>query len=166
MSWQTILRNFFMPRPDRRFWLRLVTVTLAAWVFFGWICRPMRIRGASMEPHWRDGGFTCCWRPRFWFRPPRRGDVVMIRFAGERVMLLKRVVASGGETVEFRAGKLLVDGRPLAEPYLAGPCQWELPQRTVAPGKLYVIGDNRTMPMAEHQFGEVHPGRVAGGPLW
>jgi signal peptidase I len=165
-GWSEAAWGFFVPRIDRRFLLRLTVLAAAAWGFFGGICRPMRIQGASMEPAWHDGGVTFCWRPRFWFRAPRRGDVVMIRFAGERVMLLKRVVALGGETVAFQGGTLLVDGKPLDEPYVRRPCAWDMPPRAVGAGKLYVVGDNREMLLELHQFGEVHPGRIVGGPLW
>jgi signal peptidase I len=165
-GWRDLATGFLLPRMDRRFLVRLAILTAVAWVFFGWICRPMWIHGGSMEPSWHDGGFTFCWRPRFWFRAPRRGDVVMIRYAGERVMLLKRVVALGGETVAFQGGTLLIDGKPLDEPYVRRPCAWDMPPRAVGAGKLYVVGDNRDMLLELHQFGEVHPGRIIGGPLW
>lgn len=165
-GWSEVAWRFFFPRLDRRFLVRLAVMIAAAWGFFGGICRPMSIHGASMEPNWRDGSLTCCWRPRFWFRMPRRGEVVMIRFAGERVMLLKRIVAVGGETVAFQNGRLLINGQAQDEPYLRNPCQWELPPRVVGAGQLYVVGDNREMPLEAHQFGEVHPGRIVGGPLW
>ncbi len=160
------IRGFFFPRLDRWFLVRVAVVGAVAWGFFGGVCRPMRIHGTSMEPSWADGGFTFCWRPAYWFRAPQRGDVVMIRFAGERVMLLKRVVALGGETVAFRDGLLLVDGEPLTEPYVQAPCDWQMEPRTVGVGRLYVVGDNRAMPIDRHQLGEVHPGRIVGAPTW
>ncbi|MBL8590147.1 MAG: signal peptidase I [Methylobacteriaceae bacterium] len=42
---------------------------------------------------------------------PRRGDVVALRAPGrDDVVYLKRVVAFAGETVEMRAGRLVIDG--------------------------------------------------------
>lgn len=160
------LRRFFLPRMNRRFFIRLLLVACAAALVFTQVLIPLRIDGRSMEPTYRDGGFTFCWRQRFLFVEPGHGDVVAIRFVGRRVMLLKRVVALAGETVEFRHGLLLVNGRPVDEPYVAGPSDWELKARRVEPGKVYVVGDNRGVPMAGHRFGQVAKNRIVGGTLW
>ncbi len=96
---------------------------------------------------------------------PNRGDVVALRLAGRKVMLLKRVVALSGETVEFRNGRLLVNGRQVNEPYVQLNAGWNLSLRTVGPGKLYVVGDNRGVPMQQHLFGQVDMNRIVGGVL-
>jgi len=61
-----------------------------------------------MEPTYHDGGVNFCWRLRYLSSEPKKRDVVAVRFAGNKVMLLKRVIALEGEQVEFRNGKLFV----------------------------------------------------------
>jgi signal peptidase I len=80
-----------------------------------------------MDPTYRDRSFTFCWRLQYLFSPPERFDVVTVRFSGRRVMLLKRVVALPGETVEFREGVLYVDGNLIEEPYVHHRSDWGLP---------------------------------------
>lgn len=160
------LRSFFLPKLDKRFFVRLCLVALGAYLIFGFLIRPAWVRGESMEPTYHDGGINFCWRFRYAFSKPRSGDVVMIRYAGEHVMLFKRVVAVAGETVEFRDGQLYVNGVRRAEPYVKTACDWNLPPREVKPGHVYVIGDNRDMPMRYHRFGQTRVDRIAGGPLW
>lgn len=92
--------------------------------------------------------------------------MVVVRFAGSKVMLLKRVVGLEGEQIEFRHGKLLVDGDPLEEPYVVYPCNWNLPPRKVDKGCVYVVGDNRGMPIENHYFGQASMERIMGGPVW
>lgn len=70
--------------------------------------------------------------------------------------LVKRVIATGGQTVQCRADTgLTVDGKPLKEPYLKPatmmadpsvyPCLGsEFGPVTVPAGRLWVMGDNRT----------------------
>ena len=70
--------------------------------------------------------------------------------------LVKRVIAVGGQTVQCRADTgLTVNGKPLKEPYLdpntmmadpsVYPCLGsEIGPVTVPPGRLWVMGDNRT----------------------
>jgi len=119
-----------------------------------------------MEPTYHDGGVNFCWRLRYLFSEPKRFDVVAVRFAGIKVMLLKRVVAREGEQVEFRDGKLFIDGQEIEEFYIRYPCNWNLPPRRVEKDCVYVVGDNRNMPIENHHFGQTSKNRVMGGPLW
>ncbi|MEV4721285.1 signal peptidase I [Micromonospora noduli] len=92
----------------------------------------------------------------------RRGDVVLIRSPGglwgdRKVPLLKRVVAVGGETIACcdTAGKVTVDGRPLAEPYVAEDASLNEPPNadycgprrfaavTVPADSVFLMGDSR-----------------------
>jgi signal peptidase I len=81
-------------------------------------------------------------------------------------MLLKRVVGVEGERIEFRDGNLFVDGSEVNEPYVRYPCDWSLPPRRVEEGHVYVVGDNRNVDLAQHDFGQVSVDRIIGGPLW
>lgn len=81
-------------------------------------------------------------------------------------MLLKRIVALEGQTVEFRQGTLFVDGERAEEPYVHFKCDWTLEQRKVEPGNVYVVGDNRSVSMDVHVFGQVARTRIEGVPLW
>ena len=159
------VREFFFPRLTRSFFLRAAGVALTAVVVFHWLLIPCVIDGASMVPTYPEHGFTFCWKGRYWFSSPQRGDVVIVRYAG-RVFYLKRVVALAGDTVEFRNGRLLVNGEVQREPYVRYICDWYLPKRTVEPGHCYVVGDNRSQPMREHRFGSVATQRIVGAPLF
>ncbi len=159
-------RQIFFPPLTRRFLIRVFLVALFAYLFFGYVCIPIRIQGTSMEPTYRDGGFNFCWKLHSLFSKTKRHDVVSVRFAGNRVMLLKRVVALEGEQVEFREGRLFINGQPLDEPYVVYPCNWNLPPRRVEKNSVYVIGDNRSMPIENHYFGQTSQRRIIGVPLW
>jgi signal peptidase I len=92
--------------------------------------------------------------------------VVAVRFAGSKIMLLKRVVALEGERVEFRHGKLFLNEKEMGEPYVRYPCQWNLPPRQVEKDHVYIVGDNRNMAIENHLFGQTTMKRIIGGPLW
>lgn len=158
-------KHFLFPDTKKSL-LRALLLIALAYAFFRWICLPVIISGGSMEPTYAAHGFNFCWRPAYLFSSPQKGDVVMLRMAGQEVMLLKRILAFPGETVEFRKGKLYVNGAPVDEPYVKSPCDWELSPRTVDEGKVYVIGDNRGMSIDGHKFGQTEIKRIAGKPLW
>ncbi len=116
-----------------------------------------------MAPTYTAPGFAFVWTGS---KDPARGDVVALRWEGRRKMLLKRVLAFEGETVSFSNGVCLVDGAALDEPYVAYNAGWNLPPRTVEPGCLYVMGDNRGVDPALHVGGEIARCRIVGKPLW
>ena len=162
---KNLLHRFLLPELNRFFLLRVLALILATVLIFTQVLLPLRIEGQSMEPTYTHG-FNFCWRGRYLFSSPQRGDVVLIRFAGHRVLLLKRIVALAGDTVAFAHGVLLVNGRPVNEPYVRFRADWNLEPRTVEPGKVYVVGDNRGVPMNRHHFGQVEQQRIVGGLLW
>ena len=47
---------------------------------------------------------------------PARGDIVVFDSPVDGIRLIKRVVAIGGDRVEVRGGRVLIDGQPLAVP--------------------------------------------------
>jgi signal peptidase I len=149
-----------------RFLIRICLVAILACLFFGYVLIPIRIQGTSMEPTYRNGGSNFCWKLHYLFSELKRHDVVAVRFAGNKVMLLKRVVALEGEQIEFKDGRLFVDEKELSEPYVVYPCNWNLPPRRVEKGCVYVVGDNRSMPLEQHYFGQTTIKRVIGVPLW
>lgn len=76
-------------------------------------------------------------------RPLRRGDIVVVDSDELERVIVKRVVGLPGEHVVIdRDGRVLVDGRILAEPFVAHPGG---PSGTfdVAAGHLLLLGDNR-----------------------
>lgn len=79
---------------------------------------------------------------------------------------MKRVVALEGDTVEFRSGKLVVNGKQFREPYVKYPCNWELSCRKVKTNHVYLVGDNRNVPMEQHDFGQTLGNRIVGAPIW
>jgi len=161
----SFLRQFVFPTINRRFLVRLSAVCLISYLVFGFLLLPLRIQGRSMEPTYHDGSFAFCWRPMYFFSPPKRFDVVAVRFAGRHVMLLKRIVALPGETLEYQQGKLYINGQLVKEPHVRLTSQWNLSARTVKPGNVYIIGDNRSLSMQRHTIGQVRMERIVGGVI-
>ncbi len=158
--------NFFFPELTRPYLVRILVTALIAVCVFKFILIPIRITGSSMEPAYKNGGFNFCFKLRYLFKNPERFDVVGIRMTGEKVILLKRVVAAQGEVVEIKHGVLYINGTKTDEPHLKYPSDWNLTPRKVKPNHVYVIGDNRSVPMSVHSFGQTPMTRIAGGPLW
>ena len=162
--------------PRRPHWLQIVTIgrnpqtTLVRIVIlvalcvvvFHFILLPVRVDGISMEPTYNDHSINFVNRLAFLWRPPRRGDIVAVRYAGIHLMLMKRIVGLPGETIAFDHGRVLINGRPLDEPYEKWKSDWTLPPEQIATNEYFVVGDNRTMPPQDHTFGRVNEDRIVG----
>lgn len=127
--------------------------------------RPLIVRGISMEPTIRDGTIRLARMQEFRHLPPPRGAIVVIALPGGKTFYAKRVVGLPGEAVAFVHGSLMVNGRPIEEPYLANPGTWDAPQVQLGDNEYYVVGDNRSMPIDEQVAGVVNIRHIKGG-LW
>jgi signal peptidase I len=160
-----MFEDFFFPKLDWKFGLRLFFTGAAVWGICYFFFMPCFINGRSMEPTYDSIGFNFCNKMRFKKNPATYGDVVILRYVGKRYYL-KRIVALSGDIVEFRNGQLYRNDRKITEDYVKFPCDWNMKPVKVADNKVFVIGDNRSMPIEQHQFGMISEKRIAGAPLW
>src|SRR5689334_11027740 len=109
--WQAVLWG----RRPRRTAIRIVVIVIVSFVVFKLILIPIRVDGPSMLPTYHTGQVNFVNRLVYLFREPRRGDVVGIRLSGRHIMYMKRIIGLPGETVEFRDGRVYINGKLLDE---------------------------------------------------
>ncbi len=116
-----------------------------------------RVDGLSMEPSLEDNQRIIMEKVSYRFRPPRRGDIVVISRPERRYSypLIKRVIALPGETVEIHDGAVYIDGERLEEPYLDQNTTGRYPPSLVPEGHVFVLGDNRGSSNDSRAFGMV-----------
>jgi signal peptidase I len=158
----SLVQRLLFGRHPRRTVVRIIVLATVSVVTFGWLLTPIRVRGISMEPNYRDGALNLVNRAMFRIRDPARGDVVAIRLAGPSVLYVKRIIALPTERVAIVHGVVEVNGVPLPEPYVQKRGPWDVPEVTVGPREYFVIGDNRGMRVADHDFGRVDARRILG----
>lgn len=107
-----------------------------------------KVVGPSMRETLQDGDLLLTLRP--WIAGEiSRGDVVVVReesFSAKPI--IKRVIATEGQTVEidFETGLVTVDGMILNETYIRGRTtrdEGTVFPYTVPAGELFLLGDNR-----------------------
>ena len=158
----SLARRLIFGRHPRRTFVRIVVLAVISIVTFGWVLTPIRVHGISMDPTYREGALNLVNRLAFVGRAPSRGDVIAIRLAGPHVLYVKRVIALPGERVAFVDGVVQIDGVPFVEPYVRKRQPWNVPEVTVGPREYFVVGDNRGMRVADHDFGRVDTRRILG----
>lgn len=120
------------------------------------------VKGNSMEPTLHDGEIVLYVRisPQY-----QKGDVVSVRIPdGE--YYVKRIIATEGDTIDLKDGRVYVNDEPLDEPYIKGET---LPQEgtvrypfTVKEDQIFVMGDNRETSMDSRSFGVVGTRQIKG----
>lgn len=111
----------------------------------------------------------------YYFDTPKQGQIVTFNGTKEEEgqMLIKRVIAVGGQTVDLRDGAVYVDGEKLDEPYTEGKQSKPLSNSNgitypykVPEGEIWVMGDNRTNSLDSRVFGSVPVENVTGHAFW
>ncbi len=152
----------------------LAAVFLALFLRF-FVLNILYIPTDNMEPNLIRGDFVMGWRlsygfplplmkgERLNFKVPKRGDVIAFRFPGdEEQLLIRRVIALPGETVEIREGRVIVNNKEFGytgvseaqwtESGFEGKVKYPITPNprlsmeivTVPKGSLFVLSDNRT----------------------
>lgn len=126
--------------------------------------RAYSIPTGSMAPTLRSGDRVAVEANTL--QPPRRGEVWVFH-PSEAVFppgteLVKRVIGLPGETISVADGKVLIDGKPLPEPYLAGPTPYAMTPVTLGPGDYFLLGDARGASNDSHLWGPVGLDRFVG----
>ena len=124
---------------------RLLSIALALLIAIGmgfairtWLFSAVHIAGTSMGSTLRSGDIALVTR---FERNPSRGDVMECTFTGRSGSYVKRVIGLPGDTVEFIGGALVLNGRPLSEPYVTS--ETDDMRITLGPNEYFVLGDNR-----------------------
>jgi signal peptidase I len=131
-------------------WIRDICIAaLIAFVVLV-LFKPIIIQQHSMEPNFNSGDYVIAFKQAYKLAgEPERGDVIVFHSElkdskGNNKNLIKRVIATGGETVEIRGGYVYVNGEMLDEPYvLEQGMSGEMDKVVVPEGYLFCCGDNR-----------------------
>lgn len=130
-------------------WMQaLVCSVLTVVVVFTFVIRLIGVDGISMQPTLQDGDRLLVLNSLL-YSDYQYGDVVVLRKASFlEEPIVKRVIATEGQTVEidFDAGVVYVDGVPLREDYINDLTFLEEGTEfplTVPAGSIFVMGDNR-----------------------
>jgi len=159
-------------------WL-LETALLVALAFIlaqgikAYVVQPFVIPSGSMLPTIQLGDRVIAEKLTYRFsHPPRKGDIVV--FANPQrnpPILIKRVVASSGQSVDLKDGVVYVDGQAIDEPYTYGKPTLPLNPAieypfTVPDGYLWLMGDNRPNSGDSREIGPVALSAVKGRAMW
>lgn len=146
-------------------WFLLAVATVV--LLRGNVITPLRVASDSMSPTLQSHDAVLVDRLDTGTGQIRRNDLVVFHSPQGGELLLKRVVAIGGDVVAIRDSLLYVNDKEVREPYVDhdaidgsyfGPV-------TVQSGDLFLLGDNRANSIDSRSFGSVPYDLVLGRVL-
>ncbi|HEX3429192.1 MAG TPA: signal peptidase I [Candidatus Limnocylindrales bacterium] len=155
------------------------TLVLTLIIFFviqTFVAQPYRVQQVSMERTLEPDQYVLVDKLTPRFDTYKRGDIVVFNPPANWVQAqgqpyIKRVIGIGGDKIELKDGKVLVNGTPLLEQAyvyqedggsqptdaLIGVGSWVVPQ-----GQLFLMGDHRSNSADSREFGPVDITAVIG----
>lgn len=129
-----------------------------------WVIEPLWVSSPSMEPTIPEGSIVLLYR----HGDPAAGSLVSFANPVGPGIVLKRVVALGGQTVAIEDARLYIDGTAVPESFVDysridgtyfGPI-------TVPAGHVFVMGDNRAGSIDSREFGPLPLDDIQATVLW
>jgi signal peptidase I len=163
----------FRPRRGSRWIIEwAVVLVVAVLVAFGirtFAVQTFFIPSASMEPTLMIGDRILVDKISYHLHPVHRGDIVVFATppgedAGPNVKdLVKRVIGLPGETISSAGGQVVINGKPLKEPWLPpGTVTVGITTQKIPAGEYFVMGDNRSDSQDSRFFGPIHQSLIVG----
>lgn len=151
-------------------WLKSIAFALIVVILLNlFVFNLSTVKGHSMEPTLLEKEWLFVNKFSYWIWDPERGDVVILKDPDmqslERQYLVKRVVATAGDRVEVRTGKLYVNGEAVDEPYTDIKIEdGDIGPVVVPDGHYFVMGDNRHQKASKdsRSFGAVPKTNIQG----
>ena len=127
----------------------IVLICLVAYIAVFGVCR---LHDESMSPSVKDGDLVAFYRLDKEYAVQ---DAIVIRQEGE--LVVRRVVAVAGDTVDFKDGRLVLNGIPQAESYAFGSTEQFTTgvtfPLTVPKDEVFLLGDAREQAKDSRLYG-------------
>ncbi len=127
--------------------------------FHTFVAEVRYIPSESMTPTLQVGDRIIVEKLSYRLRSPQRGDIVVfsatpeLRSQNLKDDLIKRIIGLPGDTIVIQSGKLFVNGKPITEPYLQDPPNYDYGPAKVPQNQYFVLGDNRNHSYDSHLWG-------------
>lgn len=124
----------------------LISAAIVAFIYFFVAVFPL-VPSASMNPTIAPGERVVVEKFTRFFRAVNYGDILVFPCPDSKpgdFPYIKRLIAKGGDVLEFKDGQVYRNGELLSEPYAVGKTYSYQARYEVPEGHLFFMGDNRT----------------------
>lgn len=148
-----------------RLCLKVMITSIVVLVLFGFVAGIAIVQGDSMKPSLTNGSLALFYRLNDTYE---RSDIVIFKPTNKDEILIKRVVAVEGDTVDIdnETGKLLINGIIQKEDTTIGETyksESEVTYPFIVPKEcVFVLGDNREVALDSRYLGTINNNNLIG----
>ena len=154
-------------------WVAVIVVAvLAAFLVRTFVFQTFYIPSGSMEPTLQIGDRIIVSKLSYDIHGVHRGDIVVFHAPPREASvcadpsvqdLVKRVIGLPGETIASVGNTILINGKPIAQPWFpATPLGPPIPLTKIPANSYYMLGDNRTDSCDSRMWGTLPGGNIIG----
>ena len=115
------------------------------------------VNGDSMNPTYQNNDFLISSKIAYKNHSPQKGDIVIVDSKSKDldIDIIKRVVATAGDTVEIKKGQLIINDKKVKEDYIDETMNKDMHKMTVKKNTVFIMGDNRNHSIDSRVFGSI-----------
>ena len=127
-----------------------------------------QIVGPSMQPTLSEGNVVLLNKAFYNFFDVKRNDIISFEYDGTKY-LVKRVIGLPGETVEYKDGVLLINGKKVEDEYAKITEDFSLvdiDESVIPKDHYFVLGDNRVNSLDGRKIGLISKEKIIGKAIF
>ncbi len=124
--------------------ISIVVAVVLAFLIRQFIVELYIVDGPSMRPTLQSQERLVVNKFIYSLRAPEKGEILVFKYPRDQSRdFIKRVIATPGDTIEIKDGRVYVNDQMQNEDYILEKTRSEYPKATVPDGTVFVMGDNR-----------------------
>ncbi len=149
-----------MTKKADRYFTTLIIVLILLLALDVFLFPITKTNGNSMYPTLHNNEFIVCESSKF--AKIKRGKIAIIDSKAAGMLIIKRIIAVGGDTVKFNDEEIYVNGELLKEDYVNTEIcvGYGYDEFVVPEGYIYVLGDNRGQSWDSRMYGFIPTSEV------